>query len=448
MIIAGSPLVLLRLGAAGVRIARALEAGDDLPPGHAALTDRLLDIGAIHPVPPTASAAAAMTIDLTVVVPARDVLPRFRSARFRTVLVDDASPLPLAPNDAELGDLTVERLAVNAGPGAARTAGLAAVRTELVAFVDTDVECTDDDLVALAGHFTDPRVALVAPRVLAPDDAGTALERYERARSPLDLGPEAARVAAGTRVAYVPAALIVCRTDALRQVGAFDPTLRYGEDVDLVWRLREAGWRCRYEPAVVVHHRTRPHLRAWLAQRYHYGTSAAPLAARHPGALAPVRTNGWSVVVWGTLVMGHPVVATALAAGTARALVRRLPDVPPRESRRLAAMGHLWAGRLFASTWVRAWWPVAAAAAIVSRRGRRWLALAFAAQAVEAVRSAPRPAGPRDAAERIVLRMLDDGAYGAGVWVGALRARQAAALLPALTAWPARRRRSGARTGT
>ena len=29
--------------------------------------------------------------------------------------------------------------------------------------------------------------------------------------------------------------------DALRSIGGFDTTLRYGEDVDLVWRLTEAG---------------------------------------------------------------------------------------------------------------------------------------------------------------------------------------------------------------
>ena len=41
---------------------------------------------------------------------------------------------------------------------------------------------------------------------------------------------------------------------ALREVDGFDPELRLGEDVDLVWRLDAAGWRCRYEPSVSVFH--------------------------------------------------------------------------------------------------------------------------------------------------------------------------------------------------
>ena len=58
MVIGGSPLRLFRLTAAGQAVADALERGDPLPANHAALTDRLVDGGAIHPVatasrPPT-----------------------------------------------------------------------------------------------------------------------------------------------------------------------------------------------------------------------------------------------------------------------------------------------------------------------------------------------------------------------------------------------------------
>ncbi len=433
VVVAGSPLVVLRLGPPGVRIVRAIESGVPLPDGHTALTDRLVDIGAVHPVLPPPLALA----DLTVVVPAHGELPSFTSTRWRTVVVDDASPVPLV--DARPG-VEVHRQTRNGGPAAARTAGLAAVTTELVAFVDCDVECTDDDIASLAAAFSDPRVALVAPRV-RPTPAAGRRARYEVDRSPLDLGAAPARIAAQTRVAYVPAALVVCRTSALTSVGGFDPALRYGEDVDLVWRLHEAGWRCRYEPSIVVHHRTRGDLRGWLRQRYRYGTSAGPLALRHPGALAPVRTSGWSAAVWTSAAVGHPVAAVAVAAGTAAALSRKLPDLPDREAWRLTITGHLWTGRLLAETWVRAWWPLAIAAALVSRRGRHWLGCAIAVQGFQSVRRG-RASG---AAERLVLRLLDDGAYGLGVWVGAWRSCSIGALAPRLTGWPPRQRPASAR---
>ena len=101
-------------------------------------------------------------------------------------------------------------------------AGLATVTTPLVAFVDSDVVLPDGWLDELLPHFDDPRVGLVAPRIRSTPGTSV-LERYEAQRSPLDLGPEPARIRAGTRVSYVPAAAIVVRVDAIREVGGFDP---------------------------------------------------------------------------------------------------------------------------------------------------------------------------------------------------------------------------------
>ena len=127
---------------------------------------------------------------------------------------------------------------------------------------------------ASSAHFADAEVVAVAPRVRSQAGDGSVLERYERGRSPLDLGAAEARVAPATRVAYVPSALLVVRRSALEQVGGFDPALRTGEDVDLVWRLVEAGGVVRYEPAVLAWHPPRPGWRAWVGQRVGYGRSA------------------------------------------------------------------------------------------------------------------------------------------------------------------------------
>src|SRR5947209_8774901 len=77
------------------------------------------------------------------------------------------------------------------------------------------------------------------------------------------------------------------------------------------WRLVDAGWRVRYEPAVEVTQPSRSTLRAWMAQRVSYGTSAAALTRRHPGAVAPLRISGWSALAWGSVVAGRPLVGTA-----------------------------------------------------------------------------------------------------------------------------------------
>jgi cellulose synthase/poly-beta-1,6-N-acetylglucosamine synthase-like glycosyltransferase len=136
---------------------------------------------------------------------------------------------------------------------------VAHVRTPFVAFLDADTVAPADWIERLGGHFEDPRVAAVAPRV----DGKL-----------LDMGP-------GRNVPYVPSAALIVRTELAR----FDEALRYGEDVDLVWRLLDGGWRVVYEPDVVVHHDERRRLR----RRFRYGTSAAPLAARHPDRMRHVR---------------------------------------------------------------------------------------------------------------------------------------------------------------
>jgi hypothetical protein len=219
-------------------------------------------------------------------------------------------------------------------------------------------------------------------------------------------------------VSYVPGAAIVVRTTAFDDVGGFDPTLRFGEDVDLVWRLDQAGWMCRYEPASRVWHQPRTTRRARLRQHMGYGTSAAPLALRHPTALAPWRTNGWTASTWALAVLGHPIVAGGVALATSAALVPRLADIPPRASFRLAMSGHLRAVTQLASAVRRVWWPPVMLACLVSKRAR---VLALAAVAAD------------------VATTPVDMAYGWGVWTAMVRHRTLRPIMPRLSAWPGKR---------
>jgi mycofactocin system glycosyltransferase len=423
VVIGGSPLRLFRLSDAGVALFDEIAAGVDITPEGAAarLVDRLVDAGAIHPRPACGPFTAA---DVTVVVPAFVLgesalaeIVRCCAGVAGVIAVDDASEPPVA----SVAGSRVLRLRTNAGPAVARNAGLGAVDTPLVAFVDTDVRLEPGWLDALLGHFADDRVALVAPRVASAPGAGP-IAAYEQGHSPLDLGPGPGRIAPGTRLSYVPAAAIVVRTSALRALDGFDRQLRFGEDVDAVWRLVEAGWRCRYEPASVVHHRPRGSWRALVAQRVAYGSSAAALSRRHPGALAPVRISGWSGGAWALLLAGQPIPALAVAGGTTLALIRKLPGVPATESLRLAGLGHLHAGRLLADAGRRAWWPLLLAGALVSKRVR---GVAVAA-AVPALLSGGIP------------KLVDDLAYGAGLWKGVIADRETGPLRPRFTSWPGR----------
>ena len=396
VVLAGSPLRLFRLTPGGISVTSRIETRDDVD--ESTLTNRLSDAGAIHPLP---AAARRFTLDdVTVVTP-----------QLGGVAIDDGR---LTVDDGSIPPVigAAIRLDTNGGPAAARNAARPLIDTALVAYLDADVSTPDSTWLAeLLWHFDDPRVGLVAPRVLG--EMG----------SPLDLGDEPARIRAGTRVSYVPGAALVARVDALDAIGGFDEQLRFGEDVDLVWRLDDAGWRCRYDPAVSVWHEPRASWRERLRQHAGYGTSAAPLALRHPRALSPVNVNGWTAATWALALLGRWFPAIALATGSSAALVRKLPDVPPRSALWLAMRGHLLAGRQFAAAARRVWWPIIVVGSVVSRRCRWWLLLALASN----VRAAPT-----------------DVAYGWGVWTGMRRTRTWAPLLPRLSAWPGRQHRRGA----
>lgn len=432
VVLAGSPLRLFRLSEGGAHVIDHVEQGTQADTAAVRdFLDRFVAAGALHPVHET---SPFTTDDVTVVMPFHERDPAAAAevrlpTAVRGLLVDDASPT--AP--PELDGRVVLRPA-NGGPGAARNTGLRSVDTALVAFVDSDVVLpadTDAWLTPLLTHFADPRVALVAPRVASVPGDG-AVARYEARHSPLDLGAEPARVASGSRVSYVPAAVIVCRTDVVRDLGGFDEGLRFGEDVDLVWRLVAAGHRARYEPTVVVGHRPRADMRALLRQRVGYGSSAAPLAARHHGALAPARMSEWSLLVWLLVAVRRPVLAAGVVAGTVIALQRKLSPFPRVESARLVIAGHLAAGRQLAVAARRVWWPLALLAAVVSRRARPVVAAALLAPAVMDALAERRLPGDAPAV------LADDLAYGAGVWRGVWETGEVGALLPALTRWPRR----------
>jgi mycofactocin system glycosyltransferase len=439
VLLGGSPLKLLRLRDAGTQlVARLLDGGEPAPARGtgAQLVDRLLDAGMVHPVP--AGGGTHTVEDVAVVVPVHDRRDGLHAtlaaigAVGDVVVVDDGSRTPIP-------EATIRHDAPH-GPAGARNAGWRAASSALVAFVDADVVPDAGWLAPLLAHFDDPRVGAVAPRIVADvrDVRPRWVAAYERVRSPLDLGADPSPVRPKAKVPYVPTAALVVRRTALEQLHGFDESMRVGEDVDVVWRLHEAGWRVRYEPRSVVHHPARATPTGWVRQRFDYGTSAAPLASRHPGDVSPVSVSGWSAAAWAFVAAGHPVAGVATAVGTTALLAPKLQPLPHawREAIRLAGTGHVLAGRRLADAVTRTWWPAALAAATVSARARRALVAASIVPALLEWRER-RPAGI-DPARFVVAKLADDVAYGAGVWSGCLRERSFAALKPDLSNWPGR----------
>lgn len=448
VLIGGAPIRVLKLTSAGADRVDRWMGGQPVGPGRTAgeLAARLVDAGVATPVPPVPPfPPGEPTSAVAIIVPVRDDGAGLRLTRAAlastvpavgVVVVDDGSAV--AVDDAEI------RRDSARGPASARNAGAELIgnQAEVLVFVDAGCAPEGEWLETLIAHFADPRLAAVAPRVLSRPSPGTppALARYESSRSPLDMGPEGAPVHPGSRVPYVPSAVLAVRSQAFVEIGGFDEALRFGEDVDLVWRLNAAGWRVRYEPGATATHPTRAGHRRWLRQRFDYGSSAAPLATRHGRSVAPLWASPWTVAAWAFVAGGHPEAGALIVAGAARALARRASGDPEvaRELKGLAVRGSLRAAGPIASAIRRAWLPPAAAAemAVWPRAGRR--ARWSMGAAVVAILAAPGlvdwwRAGRRTGSGPLPWTawcLADDLAYQSGVWTGVIRQRSPAALLP------------------
>ncbi|MCU1641173.1 MAG: mftF [Nocardia sp.] len=447
----GSPIKVLRLSPKGRNAWAELRHGPVRSAAGSALARRLTDVGLAHPRPPEPETAYSVTV----VIPVKDRAAMLRrcltalGGAYPTVIVDDGSEDRDALADiASEHSATMMRRPHCGGPAAARNTGLNSVSTDLVAFIDSDCTTTVGWIEALAPHFADPLVAAVAPRVRTLH-ATTSAGRYGEVAGSLDMGAAEGRVLPGSRISYVPSAALIVRRDALRDIGVFDEHLRYGEDVDLIWRLHEAGLRIRYDPAVQVYHQEPQRWPELLARRFHYGTSAAPLAQRHPDSLAPLVVHPWHTATVLAAVTGRPA-PTAVAFGLSVWATRKaLRQAGLPTTGMLATTGtglqQTWLG--LGRFMIQFAAPVLAAMLLhgSGRPAQRRLSRAAAASLLLGTPlTAYFQHRPRLDPIRFVLgRIADHAAYGAGVWAGCLRHRTTVPIRPILARPP---RRIGAAT--
>lgn len=443
-VISERPLVVIEVRPRALRLMARLTPGEPVAIGTLTAPElrflrRLAGVGLIdmRPIP-------SAWPSLTVVVPVRDrpvelagcleSLARVRYPQpLEIVVVDDGSAQPVQMRDG----VRLVRLSRSIGPAGARNAGVAACRTELVAFLDSDCAAEPGWLEALAPAFADPEVAAAGGRVLPASERGW-LERYEAVRSPLDLGATPAAARPRSPVPYLVTANLVVRRAAFEAAGGFDPAMRWGEDVDLCWRLVASGHRLVYEPSGAVRHHHRGEPGAFIRTRATYAASEADLLRRHP---ANGRWLGFSAGTGAALVgavgalLGRPrlLMAGGLALGlevAATAGTLRSLGVPRRRSApalvRGQANGLYWVARQLA----RYYGLPALLVALASGRGRRrpMLLTVAVAEVAPAVVDWWRLRSGLSLPRFVAAQLLDDAAYQVGLLRGCLRQRSAAAL--------------------
>lgn len=355
-------------------------------------------------------------------------------------VVDDASPRADAARIRQTAETYGARLIVlpkNGGPGAARNAGFRATTAPFVAFIDADVCAAPDWVARLRPLFEDPLLGAVGPRV-RPDLRGTGtIELYEETRSELDMGPEPSRVVYGVPVGWLPSASVIVRRAAVTDP-PFEPGLRVGEDVDLFWRMDEAGWTVRYAPDVINHHEVRTSLKDFIGRRAGYGGSAADLERRHPRRLIPARPSLSGLAVLTAVALRKPWIAAGVAAYEFARQRRILgPDVPTLVSVEITGKS-LWSDAFWLGHLLRRdWWPVGLLVLVATPRSRLARGAA-AAMLWEPVRDHLIRPTRLDPVRSLALRAIDDASYGTGVIRNAIRKRVVNVVLPRvrIPIWP------------
>jgi mycofactocin system glycosyltransferase len=445
VVVGGSPWRALVLGPRRAAAVRALLAGDA---SDAEVVEVLTRHGLATPSVASGRASGVLSLDeVTVVVPVHDDARRLPGALaavpegVQVVVVDDGSKDASADVARRLG-ATVVRHQSPQGPAAARNAGLAAVTTPYVAFVDADVTGDSGWLAALLPQLSQADVALVGPRITALDPHDPhPLARYEAAVSPLDRGPDAAVVEPRGRVDYLPSAALLGRVEALRGLGGFDTSLHLGEDVDLCHRLHDAGWQVRYDPAASVQHDHRTSWAAWLKRRAAYASAAPVVAERHGTPQPPVPAAGAVAALWLLLGPGRlraraataGLITAAGAAATARSAARQ--GVPLHEAAAGGVRRELsGVQRVLGMLPRQQVLPASVVWALVSRRGRLAVPVAVVVQHLKRWR-ATRPELPP--ATFVALRVADEAALSVGLWRACWQHRTLRPLLPRLGGPPA-----------
>ena len=166
------------------------------------------------------------------------------------------------------------------GPGAARNAGLRASGGDVVAFTDADCRVDPDWLTAVVAPLAAPRVGIAGGTIRALPPANE-VERF---------GEVIHDHRQAIEVFEPPYAITMnwaSRRAVLEQLGGFDERFRRCEDVDLSYRMTQAGYTIVFAPGALVYHRNEAHLAGLFREGFAHGFHGVHALKHHEDFVRP-----------------------------------------------------------------------------------------------------------------------------------------------------------------
>jgi cellulose synthase/poly-beta-1,6-N-acetylglucosamine synthase-like glycosyltransferase len=218
---------------------------------------------------------------------------------FETIVVCDGCTDDSAAIARRHGATVLET--AHRGLSAARNAGALCAEGEIVAYLDDDAYPDPDWLHYVAAGLCDPRHGGVGGPNIPPEDRRTAECVAAAPGGPIHV------LVSDREAEHVPGCNMAFRKRALEGIGGFDERFHVaGDDVDLCWRLQEAGWKLGFSAGAVVMHRRRDSVRRYLRQQYGYGKAEALLEEKWPQRYNRAGSSHWAGRIYDAPAAGSP----------------------------------------------------------------------------------------------------------------------------------------------
>lgn len=228
-----------------------------------------------------------------------DSLSKLDYPSYDVILVDDGSSDDTASIANRFPDVTVLRHETNKGLSASRNAGMAAATGSIVAYTDADCFADPDWLTHLVQRLEETGADAVGGPNISPDDGWLAASINASPGQPTHV-LESDQVAE-----HVPGCNMAFRRDQLAAINGFDAQFfKAGDDVDVCWRLQQAGGWITFAPGAVVWHHRRQTPRSYLRQQAGYGEAEALLRFKHPEKFNGRGGWKWRGVLYGASLRG------------------------------------------------------------------------------------------------------------------------------------------------